>query len=218
MKRKLLFTTVEIFTVTIILGVLVRWQADNRENIAQAQSPEAQEVVAVEVARLTNANADLRNQLADLAQRDYDLAQAQQNKQSAKSAYQEEQAKADLVTGRLAVKGPGVRIVINDTLTNTQITDVLNALKNIGAEAIAINGRRITPWFSEWRVEFQPPYTIEAIGSPPVLSTSLQRRGGVIDQIELAAGALDLTVTEQDTLTLPAAPLQKIKYEKSLDQ
>lgn len=208
----------EIFIVALILGVLVRWQADNRQNIAQAQTPEAQEVVAVEVARLTNANSDLRKQLTDVAQREFELQQAIVDKQSASKTYLEERDKADLVIGDVSVTGPGIRLVINDSLTNAQVTDVLNALKNIGAEAISINDHRVTPWFSEWRTSLTAPYTIVALGSPPVLATSLTRRGGIIDQIELAAGALDLNVEQSDTLTLPATPLPTMHYIKAVEE
>lgn len=218
MRRPLLNTTSEIFIVALVLGVLVRWQADNRQQIVQAQSPETQEVVAIEVARLTNANADLRKQLADVTQREFELQQAIVDKQSATSTYRSEREKADVITGSVSVTGSGVRLVIRDSLTNAQITDVLNALKNIGAEALSINDRRVTPWFSEWRTNLSTPYTILALGSPPVLSTSLTRRGGIIDQIELAAGALDLEVEEFDSLTLPAAPVPNLTYMQTVEE
>lgn len=218
MKQKLLYTTSEIFIATLMLGILVRWQSDNRQHIAQAQNPETQEVVAVEVARLTNANTDLRKQLSDITQREYELQQAIVDKQSASETYQKEQDKADLVTGSVPVTGPGIRLVINDSLTNAQITDVLNALKNIGAEALAINDHRITPWFSEWRTNLTAPYTVVALGSPPVLATSLTRRGGIIDQIELAAGALELTVDQFDKLTLPSTPLPDFQYLTTVEE
>lgn len=218
MKQKLLYTTSEIFIATLMLGILVRWQSDNRQHIAQAQNPETQEVVAVEVARLTNANTDLRKQLSDITQREYELQQAIVDKQSASETYQKEQDKADLVTGNVPVTGPGIRLVINDSLTNAQITDVLNALKNIGAEALAINDHRITPWFSEWRTNLTAPYTVVALGSPPVLATSLTRRGGIIDQIELAAGALELTVDQFDKITLPSTPLPDFQYLTTVEE
>ncbi len=202
----------------LLLGVLVQWQADNRQNIVAAQTPEAQEVVAVEVARLTNANTDLRKQLADITQREYELQQAIVDKQSANSTYVKERDAADVITGTVAVSGPGITLVINDSLTNAQITDVLNALKNIGAEALAVNGHRVTPWFSEWRTNLAAPYTIDALGSPPVLATSLTRRGGIIDQIELAAGALDLDVQQHDSLVLPATPLPDLAHVKSIEE
>jgi|GEM_PF-648619 len=218
MKRKLLFSTSEIFIVCLLLGVLMRWQSDNRQLIAQAQNPETQEVVAVEVARLTNANTDLRKQLSDVTQQEYELQQAIVDKQSASATYQKELDKADLVTGSVSVTGPGIRLVINDSLTNAQITDVLNALKNIGAEALSINDYRVTPWFSEWRTNLTAPYTVVALGSPPVLATSLTRRGGIIDQIELAAGALELTVDQYDELTLPETPLPNFQYLQVVEE
>lgn len=218
LNYKLINTTSEIFIGCFVLGVLVQWQADNRQNIAAAQTPEAQEVVAVEVARLTNANTDLRKQLADITQREYELQQAIVDKQSASSTIGKERDAADIITGTVAVNGPGIVLVINDGLTNAQVTDVLNALKNIGAEALAINGHRVTPWFSEWRTNLSAPYTVVALGSPPVLSTSLTRRGGIIDQIELAAGALDLDVQEHDDLTLPAAALPELSHTKTIEE
>ncbi|MFT4009607.1 MAG: DUF881 domain-containing protein [Nocardioidaceae bacterium] len=89
--------------------------------------------------------------------------------------------------GSSAVRGPGVRIVVNDAegassdaqrVLDTDLRNISNGLWQAGAEAIAINGQRLTS-LSAIRVAgsyptvnyvtVYPPYTITAIGNPDTL-------------------------------------------------
>lgn len=201
-----------IFIVTLILGILVFWQMNSRELILQAQSPEDQGVVALEVSQLTSANAALRQELADLSKQEYDLAATLVDKKTAEEGLKTQQDKADILTGVSAVTGPGVTLTIKDELTIPQLTDVLNSIKNIGAEALAVNGVRVTPRYSIWRASLKPPYIFMAIGSPAVLSSSITRRGGIIDQMEFSSSNLNYSLTESDSLSLLGTTLPSRQY------
>ncbi len=204
--------------VSVFLGVLMVWQFNSRYQILNAQQPETQEVIAVEVARLTNANADLRKELADVSKQELDLARALTDKNAAEESLQAKQEQSDIISGVVAVSGSGIKLTINDELNVPQLVDVANALNNIGAEAVAVNGKRINNRFSFWRADLKEPYTFEAIGSPAALSSALSRRGGILDQIEANAGALDVTVTEHDTLVLPASNVVDFVYAKTVER
>ncbi len=207
----------EFFLLTLVLGILTVWQMNTKSSLERAQNPEVQEVIAVEVARLTNANSELRKELADLSNEEYNLAQVLNNKSKAEESIQSKQEKAEILAGNKAVEGPGIKLTINNEMSIPQLIDVLNALKNIGAEAISLNNIRITNQYSVWGAELQGPYIIEAIGGPAALSTSLTRRGGVIDQVEASSGALDFELSEQEQLLLPAGPVKNFKYAKTVE-
>ncbi|MDO8471946.1 MAG: DUF881 domain-containing protein [bacterium] len=217
LTKKILFQW-EIWLTCLILGIVFVWQINSRGVILNAQNPESQEVIAIEVARLTNANADLRRELADLSQQEFSLARAITDKSQAEESLQTKQEQADVLSGAVSVSGPGIRLVIQDDLNVPQLVDIVNALNNIGAEAIAINGKRSNNRFSFWRTDIKPPYSIEAIGSPAALSSALNRKGGILDQIEVNAGALDLTLTEHDKIVLPAVNVPGFVYARTVER
>lgn len=91
-----------------------------------------------------------------------------------------------LGTGYAAVRGPGLRITIEDAPSGipqeaVQARDLallVNALWGAGAEAIAINNRRLTPLtavrnsslaINVGAQSITPPYVVEAIGDPEAL-------------------------------------------------
>ncbi|MEW5761647.1 MAG: DUF881 domain-containing protein [Bacillota bacterium] len=105
------------------------------------------------------------------------------------------------------VAGPGIEVVLNDSSATLQpgqnpnfyvlhdedILKVLNELRAAGAEALAINGERITAG-TEIRCigpavlvnktqRLTPPYVITAIGNPETMEASLKMRGGVVDTL-----------------------------------
>ena len=64
-----------------------------------------------------------------------------------------------------------------------QLIDLINTLKNIGADAITINEQRINNYSSIAQGVFNPPLVIKVIGDSELLYNSLNRSGGIIDQI-----------------------------------
>lgn len=203
---------------SLLLGLFGYWQFDQRAQIQSATTSESQEVLAIEVSRLITTNDGLRTQLADLTQREYALASALTDRQSAEKSLSERQQQAQILNGTTGVTGPGVKIYVGQTLTISQQTDILNALNNIGAEAIAVAGRRVTWTYSPWNVQPAAPFTIEAIGSPAALASALTRRGGVIDQLESTTGLLDVRVEQSDALTLASGQSQDIVFGRAVEQ
>lgn len=102
-------------------------------------------------------------------------------------------------------EGEGIRITLEDgeydpTSTNpneyivhdSHMFKVLNELRIAGAEAIAINGQRLTasshiscngPVITIDGKQHPAPFLIEAVGDASILSRSLQLTGGVFDQL-----------------------------------
>lgn len=104
--------------------------------------------------------------------------------------------RAEVASGAVAVQGPGIVVVLTDATQDPQHPDpeslvqdvdlqiAANGLWAAGAEAIAINGQRLTS-LSAIRVVGQAilvnlvpltsPYTIEAVGDPAVLQVNYAR-------------------------------------------
>ena len=95
--------------------------------------------------------------------------------------------------GLSPVTGPGVRVTLRgDAAGERGRTDLLNELRNAGAEAIAVGGVRVVAWTvvagppGGLSVENRPlvgAIEVEAIGNPSTLTGSLTRAGGVVAQL-----------------------------------
>jgi uncharacterized protein YlxW (UPF0749 family) len=106
-----------------------------------------------------------------------------------------------ILAGTVPVFGPGVRIRLADpqgALDASMILDAVEELRDAGAEAIDINGRRVivSTWFADGRahgvivggVVVSAPYVITAIGDGDTMAAALDIPGGVADAVN-AAGA-----------------------------
>ncbi|HUS88123.1 MAG TPA: DUF881 domain-containing protein [Desulfosporosinus sp.] len=120
--------------------------------------------------------------------------------QSASTLANQQVQEAKMSAGLIAVTGPGVRITLDDSkraaigledpnsffIHEQYIREIFNALWNGGAEAIAVNGQRVTTntevFCSGSYIQINgtrqmPPYVIEAIGDTNTLSAALNFYG-----------------------------------------
>ncbi len=115
--------------------------------------------------------------------------------------------------GAAPVAGPGVTVEIDGDVTMFDLQDMTNELRNAGAEAIALNGKRVvlrtviggdgtTAYVSIDGAPVHGPYKLQAIGSPSDLQTALERKGGLKQLLENEQG-LTVKVDRSDNITLP---------------
>ena len=132
-----------------------------------------------------------------------------------------ELARAELVAGFTDVIGPGLVVTMSDSLKSpadsladpsyyiihdNDILQVVNELRDAGAEAISINDERLLAT-SEIRCagsivsvnnnRYAAPYVIRAIGDPEALSSALRMRGGIIDQLSIWDIQFDVQQTDE---------------------
>ncbi len=141
----------------------------------------------------------------------------------ATAARLEEELQLELASaGLLEVKGPGVTVTLADLsdtsarqVTADDVMLVLNELRAGGAEAIAINGERVTARLRVARdrlaavaplrindLHITGPVEIMAVGDPGTLVASLNMRGGVVSFL---TPWLHIDVQTNDELIIPAA-------------
>ena len=99
------------------------------------------------------------------------------------------------------VAGPGVTISIDGPIDGPGVEELINELRNAGAEAIAVGPVRVVPGVvvtgapgaaAVDGVPLEDGFEVAAIGAPDKLTGSLTRSGGVIAQ--LAATQPDVVV------------------------
>lgn len=118
-----------------------------------------------------------------------------------------------VLAGTVPVYGPGLRVRLSDPqgiLDASAILDAVEELRDAGAEAIDINGRRVivSTWFADGRSRgvivsgavVRSPYVITAIGDGDTMAAALNIPGGVADAVS-AAGA-DFSAQTLDDVTI----------------
>jgi uncharacterized protein YlxW (UPF0749 family) len=195
-----------------ILGALIVVQLRSQEAGNGIDALTTSELTVL-VGNLNTRNDQLR---VELATTQAELAQLQAS--DARGDTSVGQLQADL--GRLRawagldpVSGPGARIAVSGPIAAGSVEDLINELRNSGAEAISVGGVRVEPnsivvgAAGSLLIEstyLTDPIEISAIGSPSGLTGSLTRPGGIVAQLGATDPAVQLTVTPLDMLRLPA--------------
>jgi len=119
-----------------------------------------------------------------------------------------------LTTTWSAVSGPGISVRIDGTFDERALSDLVNELRNAGAEAIAVNTARVGPrsWFGATpdhaltvdSAAVRGPWQVRAVGSTDVMYVAMTRTGGIIGQFQLIYKATRFDVSRESTLDLPA--------------
>lgn len=189
----------------------------------QARSVLADQVVerSLEVEALTDRSVALAAQVDEL-----------ERAGTLPSALRETNDLDKLVNGSTTVAGPGLAVTLTDggladddrdqRVWDTDLQFVVNALWASGAEAIAVDGERLTA-VSAIRsagdailVDLQPlngpSYRIEAIGDPEDLEVDFARSTGNAYLQVLATQGIESGVETADELLLPAGRPQTLRW------
>jgi uncharacterized protein YlxW (UPF0749 family) len=202
-----------ITLVAAILGVLVVAQLRSQAANPGLSNLSAQELTLV-IANVNTRNEGLRSEVADLERRVASLTDAHDRGVSALGQLRSDLAALEAWAGLTPVIGPGVSIRVTGEIGGEGVEDLLNELRNAGAEATAVEDVRVVPGTVVYgvpgalSVENTPlldGFEIRAIGSPQILTGTLTRAGGVIAQLTATYEGLTISVTPLDTVSIPAS-------------
>jgi uncharacterized protein YlxW (UPF0749 family) len=202
-----------VTAVALLLGVLVVAQFRSRDVFSRSLEQETPESLTTLIADLNDRNRELREEIFDLRLR---LANAQSSVSGGRGSIEEAQRQLDqleVFSGRSRVIGPGVAVSIDGPFDERALSDLVNELRNAGAEAIAVNDARVGPrtWFGAGPdgalvvdgTAVSGPWTVRAIGAADVLRVAMTRTGGIVGQFELIYQRTHFTVMQQTALDLP---------------
>jgi uncharacterized protein YlxW (UPF0749 family) len=201
-----------IATVAFVLGLLVVVQLRTQASGAAFAALSSQELTVL-VANLNDRNDALRGEVAAL---DRELSTLTANTQRGEVSVDE--LRADLRRVRLyagidPATGPGVVITIRGPIDGTGVEDLVNELRNAGAEAMAIETVRLVPGVvtagaagavTVDGVPLADPFELSAIGASSKLTGSLTRSGGIIAQLAATQPDVVVEVTPLDRVDVPA--------------
>ena len=197
--------------VLLILGFLVVAQLRSQAADQGLAALSVQELTEL-VANVTTRNNQLRTEIRTLEQQREAVAAA-----VARGDTSAVQIRSDLNrilgwSGARGVSGAGVRVVVEGPLPGDAVEQLLNELRNAGAEAMSIGAIRIVPGVvasgpaSSLMVAGIPvfdPLEILAIGQPESLAGSLARAGGPIAQLSARFPDVSITVNDADVVSIP---------------
>lgn len=164
---------------------------------------------------------------ADLEMEIRDLGDAQVNDPALVAA----QKALQPLVGTVAVTGPGIIVEVSDATDSSRtegivfdsdLSRLVNGLRQAGAEAVAINGRRVTALtpirtagsaITVDYVSLSPPYRVEAIGNPATMPARFARTAAAAWWKYLSDNfGIGFSIREaDDDLTLPADPGMQLR-------
>ncbi len=167
---------------------------------------------------------DLQGQVAQLSATNQDVAASSTRLQEQLDEINTRVRRAELVTGYAPVRGPGVRMTVdnregvdvNDEIRDEDLAYLVDGLWEAGAEAIAVNDQRlhvlggIRNTSRAIHVNGRPinaPYVVEAIGDPRTLEAGLVQTSQGQEWFTLVNFFEFVYRSENvDDIRLPAAP------------
>jgi len=207
--------------VALILGLMLAMQFKSARGITPTVPVQRAQELTEKIQNMQEERDKLQLRIKELRnQLDRAIARTQLNEMKA------ELDNARMHAGMVALTGPGVEVILNDSsmplkqgqnpnlyvLHDEDISYVLNELKASGAEALAINGNRLIAT-SEVRctgptilvnknVRLAPPFIITAVGNPETLESGLKMPGGVVDLLK--SWGIQVNVKKMDKVVVPA--------------
>jgi uncharacterized protein YlxW (UPF0749 family) len=200
---------ITLTVVSFLLGLLLVTQFYTQRKLNSGSQTQSTADQAMIISGLVEGNAALRKEVAALESEtaNYDLTSGEANLETMVS----ELNKLRILNGLVEVAGPGVEIKLSGSVTALDLQDLMNEVRNAGAEALALNGFRLVARSvvvganGSIRVDenrLTPPYRLQAIGDPQALERALTRKGGLVSLLEFAYPDAAISVVRQDRMVL----------------
>jgi uncharacterized protein YlxW (UPF0749 family) len=202
-----------IGVVAAILGLLVVGQLRGQAAVPGLANLSAQELTSL-IANLNTRNEQLRNEVAGLEQQAAVLDSAKANGETTVGQLRSDLLRIEAWSGAIGLSGPGIVVSVRGPIGGDGVDDILNELRNAGAEAIVVGGVRIVPGvvvagtpgaLSVENIVLSDAFEIRAIGSPEILVGTLTRAGGVIAEIGATYPDARISATPLDSVSIPAS-------------
>ncbi|MDO5721137.1 MAG: DUF881 domain-containing protein [Actinomycetaceae bacterium] len=173
--------------------------------------------------QLTTSERQLRKQRNELAVQVQRLQSSHSQYEAAKEAAQKDAERAQIMAGTVAVHGPGLTMTLqegNEPITAHSFVNILGELRNAGAEAIDVNGQRITAssyvttvpgGLSISGFTITPPYRWSVIGDADTILPALDIPRGAISRVRGSGSTV--TFERHDDLKIVSVSLpQSYRY------
>ena len=186
--------------------------------VSQTQEDQLSSLRQSDLVRLlddvTQRSGELEDQVSSLEATRDELQSGSGRERAALELAEEQAQTLGILSGRLPAEGPGVTIDVvegPEALDAFALFNVLEELRNAGAEAMEVNGVRLvaSSYFEDSAdgvvvdgQTIESPYRWSVIGDPSTLETALEIPGGAM--ASLRADGARTTVTQEDRVEVGA--------------
>lgn len=172
------------------LGFLIVSQIRSFSGVDEFLARDSQSNVFMEIRILKEKNDDLKGEISGLESGLKSL----NDQNLALEVIDKEIEKYTKLSGKSPIFGPGISVSIDSKITTPWMIDLINEFFNSGAQAVSVNGMRITNQTSGFDTLPQGqiflnssilsfPYVFNVIGEPSTIETVLTLPGGIFDRI-----------------------------------
>src|SRR3954467_9397976 len=209
----------------ILLGIAIVTQVRQNDSGDSLETARPADLLVL-LDSLQQREAAFNTEVADLQRT---LAALQASGSSDQAAIENAQARLaalSILIGTVSATGPGVTLTIDDAAVGVApetMLDVINELRNAGAEAMEVQGGGGDPKITvrvgvnTWVVgrpgaleidgqTLNPPYTVVAIGDPPTLAAAMNIPGGAMDSVERVGGTMVVQQSDRVDVTALRQP------------
>ncbi len=209
----------------VLLGIAIVTQVRQNDSGDSLEAARPADLLVL-LDSLQQREAALNTEVADLQQT---LAALQASGGSDQAAIENARARLaalSILIGTVPATGPGVTLTITDAAAGVApetLLDVINELRNAGAEAMEISGGAGDPrpvvrvGVDTWVMgapgaldidgqTISPPYTVVAIGDPPTLAAAMNIPGGAMDSVERVGGTMVVQQSDRVDVTALRQP------------
>jgi uncharacterized protein YlxW (UPF0749 family) len=198
-----------------LVGFLVAAQLGTTRRGTENLAAESESDLTRIFSSLNEESAALRDEISQLRLELAALQSSAERDQLARDAAARQLSDLQILAGVVPARGPGVAVRIadpNGVFEFELLLDLVQELRDAGAEAIAVNGRRVggtTAFSSRGKAvtvdgqEVAQPYEVLAIGDPATLEVGLKIPGGAIDTLDALEGT-KVSVERRSDVRVPA--------------
>ena len=204
-----------VAVVTGLVGFLLVSQIRGSQPFRQKLQAEDEGDLTRILASLSTEADSLRDEISSLKLQLLTLQTSNQRDTNAAAAADDQRRALEVLSGTVPVTGPGITLTIDDVsggVAYDTMIDIVQELRDAGAEAIGINDVRVgvTSSFTERDghvvvddAVLSPPFRVNAIGQGSTLEGGLKIPGGAIDTLT-ALRDVHATVLRTAKLVIPA--------------
>jgi len=198
-----------ILITAIILGLTIVVLKHSINNANEYLNEEVNETIFQELIILKEKNQNLENEIKDLE----DLSAQLANQNSALEAIENEIIKFKKLSGKFPIFGSGLTLIVDSKLTTPWIIDIINEFYNNKAEAISINGIRITNdttgFYSMPQGQIlinekilSPPFEFNIIGDTKTLVEAFNSSNNTFDKLKSTFGEENISFKEKEIIQM----------------
>ncbi|MBN1494666.1 DUF881 domain-containing protein [Candidatus Peregrinibacteria bacterium] len=211
-KQNTEYTTPQIIILAatgLLLGFLLITQSRYFTSYVTTLGRDSGENVFRKIQMLKTSNNDLAEEISKLELQLQEVS----NQALALETINKDIQKNKLITGDIAIYGPGIEIEIGTQLSDIWFTDIVNELFAAGVQAVSINSLRLTDTTIGFdklpngqimlnNVILTPPYKFAVIGEKTNIKQVIETSGGIIERLKSTYQDFNYKITEKDRIEM----------------